>query len=223
MSNTYVAVSTDPIKSYEEIVEYAKEMQDKADLLHCDVMDGKFVQSKTYDWAMVENLNQNTALMLDVHLMVDEPLQSIENYIKAGANIVTLHYEAFKKKEDLVKAINLVKSMKTLVGLSIKPETSFKEVRLFCYNLDLLLVMSVEPGKSGQKFFNNTFEKVKEIAKFRHDNNLNFKIEVDGGVNGDNAKGLREAGVDILVSGSYVFGATDRKKAIESLKKKLTT
>lgn len=219
MSNTYVAVSTDPIKSYEEIVEYAKEMQDKADLLHCDVMDGKFVQNKTYDWAMVENLNQNTALMLDVHLMLDEPLQSIENYIKAGANIVTLHYEAFKKKEDLVKAINLVKSMKTLVGLSIKPETSFKEIRLFCYNIDVLLVMSVEPGKSGQKFLNNTFEKVKEIAKFRHDNNLNFKIEVDGGVNGDNAKGLREAGVDILVSGSYVFGATDRKKAIENLKK----
>ena len=219
MSNTYVAVSTDPIKSYEEIVEYAKEMQDKADLLHCDVMDGKFVQNKTYDWAMVENLNQNTALMLDVHLMVDEPLQQIENYIKAGANIITLHYEAFKKQEDLVKAINLVKNMKALVGLSIKPETSFKEVRLFCYNLDLLLVMSVEPGKSGQKFLNNTFEKVKEIAKFRHDNNLNFKIEVDGGVNGDNAKGLREAGVDILVSGSYVFGATDRKKAIENLKK----
>lgn len=219
MSNTYVAVSTDPIKSYEEIVEYAKEMQDKADLLHCDVMDGKFVQSKTYDWAMVENLNQNTALMLDVHLMVDEPLQSIENYIKAGANIVTLHYEAFKKKEDLVKAINLVKSMKTLVGLSIKPETSFKEIRLFCYNIDVLLVMSVEPGKSGQKFISDTFEKVKQIAKFRHDNNLNFKIEVDGGVNAENAKGLREAGVDILVSGSYVFGATDRKKAIESLKK----
>ena len=219
MSNTYVAVSTDPIKSYEEIVEYAKEMQDKADLLHCDVMDGKFVQSKTYDWAMVENLNQNTALMLDVHLMVDEPLQSIENYIKAGANIVTFHYEAFKKKEDLVKAINLVKSMKTLVGLSIKPETSFKEIRLFCYNIDVLLVMSVEPGKSGQKFISDTFEKVKQIAKFRHDNNLNFKIEVDGGVNGDNAKQLREAGVDILVSGSYVFGATDRKKAIESLKK----
>ena len=219
MSNTYVAVSTDPIKSYEEIVEYAKEMQDKADLLHCDVMDGKFVQSKTYDWAMIENLNQNTALMLDVHLMVDEPLQSIENYIKAGANIVTLHYEAFKKKEDLVKAINLVKSMKTLVGLSIKPETSFKEIRLFCYNIDVLLVMSVEPGKSGQKFISDTFEKVKQIAKFRHDNNLNFKIEVDGGVNAENAKGLREAGVDILVSGSYVFGATDRKKAIESLKK----
>ena len=219
MSNTYVAVSTDPIKSYEEIVEYAKEMQDKADLLHCDVMDGKFVQNKTYDWAMVENLNQNTALMLDVHLMVDEPLQSIENYIKAGANIVTLHYEAFKKKEDLVKAINLVKSMKTLVGLSIKPETSFKEIRLFCYNIDVLLVMSVEPGKSGQKFISDTFEKVKQIAKFRHDNNLNFKIEVDGGVNAENAKGLREAGVDILVSGSYVFGATDRKKAIESLKK----
>ena len=219
MSNTYVAVSTDPIKSYEEIVEYAKEMQDKADLLHCDVMDGKFVQNKTYDWAMVENLNQNTALMLDVHLMLDEPLQSIENYIKAGANIVTLHYEAFKKKEDLVKAINLVKSMKTLVGLSIKPETSFKEIRLFCYNIDVLLVMSVEPGKSGQKFISDTFEKVKQIAKFRHDNNLNFKIEVDGGVHAENAKGLREAGVDILVSGSYVFGATDRKKAIESLKK----
>ena len=219
MSNTYVAVSTDPIQSYEEIVEYAKEMQDKADLLHCDVMDGKFVQSKTYDWTMIENLNQNTALMLDVHLMVDEPLQQIENYIKAGANIVTLHYEAFKKKEDLVKAINLVKSMKTLVGLSIKPETSFKEIRLFCYNIDLLLVMSVEPGKSGQKFLSDTFEKVKQIAKFRHDNNLNFKIEVDGGVNAENAKGLREAGVDILVSGSYVFGATDRKKAIESLKK----
>ena len=215
----YVAVSTDPIKNFEDIIEYAKDMQDKADLLHCDVMDGNFVENKTYNSSMVENLNQNTSLMLDVHLMCEEPLQSLENYIKAGANILTVHYEAFAKKENLVKALQFIKKNKVLAGLSIKPNTPFKEVKMYCYNIDVLLIMSVEPGKSGQKFIPEVLEKIAVVDKFRKENNLNFKIEVDGGVDLQNAKILKDYGVDILVSGSCVYRAENKANIIEELKK----
>ena len=181
-------------------------------------MDGLFVSNKTFDHTLVSNINQNTSCMLDVHLMTNEPLESLPKYIQAGANILTIHYEAFSKKEDIVKAINLIHQGKALAGLSIKPETEFKDVRLFCYNIDVLLVMSVEPGMSGQKFIPETLEKIKEIACFRDQNGLNFKIEVDGGVNENNAKTLIDAGVDILVSGNCFYKAENREEMIKKLK-----
>jgi ribulose-phosphate 3-epimerase len=217
---TYISVSTDPVKSYQGIIEYTKSIQTIADMIHCDVMDGIFVSNKTFDHTLVSNINQNTSCILDVHLMTNEPYASLENYIKAGANILTVHYEAFSKHDDIVKAIDFIHANKTLAGLSIKPETEFKDVRLFCYNIDVLLIMSVEPGMSGQKFIPETLDKIKEIARFRDQNGLNFKIEVDGGVNESNAKSLINAGVDILVSGSCIFKAENREEMVKKLKNK---
>lgn len=217
-NDVYVSVSTDPIESYEGIIEYAKELQFDADFLHCDVMDGKFVEKVNYDYALVKNINANAIIPLDVHLMVEEPMKDLPNYVKAGANIITLHYEAFANKEELVEAINYIKANNCLAGLSLNPDTQFKEIKPYCYNIDLLLVMSVVPGMSGQKFIPNTIKKIKEINAFREENNLDFKIEVDGGVNPDNAKKLIECGVDILVSGSFIYKAQNRREAIEQLK-----
>lgn len=214
----YVSVSTDPIEEYQLICEYAKEMQANADFLHCDIMDGKFVPKKTYDAQLVHNINQNSLIMLDVHLMCDEPLKLIDDYLKAGANIITIHYEAFKNKNDLILALNKIKQGKALAGLSIKPETPVSEVKVYIHDFDLILVMSVEPGASGQKFMPESLEKIKELDRIRESNDYHYKIEVDGGVNANNAKEIVSAGADILVSGSFVYKSHNRKLAIEELK-----
>lgn len=216
--NVYVSVSTDPIKEYQKITEYVKEMQGKADMLHCDVMDGQFVSSETYDYNLINSLNDNSLIMLDVHLMIEQPEMIYLNYIEAGANILTLHYEAIANKEVLPRVIKNIQDRDALAGIAIKPETSFKEIKMFLYDVDLVLVMSVEPGASGQKFMPEALDKIKELDKFRQENNLSYKIEVDGGVNDQNAKAIVEAGGDILVSGNYVYSSLDREKAIENLR-----
>ena len=216
--NVYVSVSTDPANGYQEIIDYAKEMQTVADFLHCDVMDGKFVKKTTFDENLIKNINSSSLIMLDVHLMTEEPFESIQKYIDAGANFITVHYEAFKDKNDLVKTIKYIKSKGIIAGIALKPDTLFKDIKPYCFDIDLVLVMSVEPGASGQRFIFNTYEKIKEIDKFRTENSLNFKISVDGGVSPENSKLLVQYGVDVLVSGSYVCKAQDRKKAVKDLK-----
>jgi len=186
--------------------------------LHCDIMNENFVCKNTYDFNLVKNINRNSLIMLDVHLMVDDPVDDIPKYIEAGANILTIHYEAFAEKETLANTIQFIKENHALAGLSLKPATPFKEIRSFAFNCDVILVMGVEPGLSGQQILEDSFEKVREIDKFRRDNNLSFKIEFDGGVNPETAQKLIECGVDILVSGSYVYNSKDRKKAVEILK-----
>lgn len=213
-----VAVSTDPIDDYQNIVEYAKELQGHADFLHCDIMNENFVNKSTYDYNVVKSINSASGIMLDCHLMVDEPANDVSKYIDAGANIITLHYEAFEDKDMLAEVITYIKKNSILAGLSIKPSTPFKEIRAFSYNVDIILVMGVDPGSSGQETLSETYDKVAEINKFRQDNNLNFKIEFDGGVNEKNAEKLRDLGVDILVSGTFVYKAKDRVKAIKFLK-----
>ncbi len=213
-----VAVSTDPIEDYQSIVEYAKDMQGHADFLHCDIMNENFVGKSTYDYNVVKSINSASAIMLDCHLMVDEPANDVKKYIDAGANIITLHYEAFEDKNLLAEVLSYIRENGILAGLSIKPSTPFREIRAFVYNVDIILVMGVEPGTSGQATLPQIYDKVAEIEKFKEDNNLNFKIEFDGGVNEGNAEKLRELGVDILVSGAYVYNAKDRNKAIKFLK-----
>lgn len=213
-----VAVSTDPIQDFQNIVEYAKEMQGVADFLHCDIMNENFVKKNTFDYNVVKTINSASAIMLDCHLMVDEPANSVSKYIDAGANIVTVHYEAFYDKNTLAEVLKYIRSRNTLAGISLKPATPFKEIRAFAYNADVVLVMGVEPGASYQETSEEAYKKVAEINKFKKDNNLNFKIEFDGGVNEKNAQKLRELGVDILVSGSYVFTAKDREEAVKFLK-----
>lgn len=216
--NIYISVSTDPINDYQKVVDYAKELQGQTDFLHCDIMDGKFVNKKTYDDVVVKSINSNCLTMLDVHLMVEEPELVYQKYIDAGANILTFHYEAVKDKSILPELIKDIKDRHTLVGLSIKPETQFKEFKMYLYDIDVVLVMSVEPGLSGQKFMPEVIDKIKELEKFRVDNNLDFKIEIDGGISEENAKIVVDAGVDMLVSGSYVYNSKDRLSAINTLK-----
>ena len=214
----YISVSTDPVKEYQGVVDYAKELQDKADFLHCDIMDGKFVEKITYNSQLVKNINQNSLIALDVHLMCEEPLSQIDDYLVAGANIITVHYEAFKDKRQLAEAIKKIKKGGALAGISLKPNTKLKELRVYLYNIDVVLVMSVNPGKSGQTFMPEILETIKELDRIRKENSFSFKIEVDGGVNDSNAKTIIEAGADILVSGSFVYNSADKAKAIKFLK-----
>lgn len=216
--NIYVSVSTDPIKDYQEVIDYAKFMQGKADFLHCDIMDGKFVSNKTFDYNLVNNINQNSLIMLDVHLMCKEPKDIIDDYIKAGSNIITIHYEAFKNKEDIVECIKKIKKAGLLAGLSFKPETSIKEIKIFAYAVDVFLIMSVEPGESGQKFLNGILDSISQLDQLRQSNNYHYKIEVDGGINNENCKEIIDRGADILVSGSFVYNSQDKLKAIEILR-----
>lgn len=213
-----VAVSTDPIDNFQNIVDYAKEMQGHADFLHCDIMNENFVEKNTYDYNVIKTINSTSAIMLDCHLMVNEPANDVSKYINAGANIITLHYEAFKDKNQLAEVLKYIKKCSVLAGISLKPATPFKEIRAFAYNADVVLIMGVEPGTSGQETEEEMYDKVAEINRFKTDNNLNFKIEFDGGVNDKNAQKLRDLGVDILVSGSFVYNSKDRLKAIKILK-----
>ena len=214
----YVSVSTDPIKEYQAVYEYAKEMQGVADFLHCDIMDGLFVPKKTYDYQLVGNINQNSGIMLDVHLMCREPLASLDGYINAGANIITVHYEAFENKNDLMLALKKLKENHILAGLSINPDTNLKEIKVYLHDFDIILIMGVVPGESGQKFMRETLDKIKTLNEIRNDNDFKYKIEVDGGVNLENATEIVEAGADILVSGSYVYYSSDHIKAVQDLK-----
>ena len=165
-----ISVSTDPLSDFQSIIDYAKLLQGKADMLHCDVMDGKFVEKQTFDYSLIKSINASSLIMLDVHLMTAEPEATLEKYIKAGANILTVHYEAFSNKAQLIKAMQLIKSKNCLAGLSFKPETTVKEISNFLYYADIVLVMGVQPGASGQSMLPQTFDKVKSLANFRQAN-----------------------------------------------------
>lgn len=216
--NVDVSVSTLPISDYQNIIEYAKQMQGVAEFLHCDITNENFVDKNNYDYGLVKNINRNSLIMLDVHLMVNEPANDIPKYIDAGADIISVHYEAFEDKEELVKTLKYIQQQHALAGMVINPDTTFSQVRQFVFNCDIVLVMGVVPGASGQSLIDSTIEKVKELDKFRSENNLLFKIEFDGGVTPENARMLADCGVDILVSGNYIYNSKNRKEAVLSLK-----
>lgn len=214
----YVSVSTDPVKEYQSMIEYAKSLQGVADFLHCDIMDGQFVERMTYDAGLVSNINQNSAIALDVHLMCSEPYKMIDDYLQAGANIITVHYEAFADKNQIVDALKKIRKAGALAGLSFKPSTSLKDIKIYLHDCDVVLVMSVQPGLSGQKFMEEALARIAQLNRFRIENNLRYKIEVDGGINGENAKDVVDAGCDILVSGSYIYKSPNKKETIKNLK-----
>lgn len=215
--NIMVSVSTDPIENYQDIIDYASQLQGYADFLHCDVMDGIFVKRKTINAQLVSNINSNSLIMLDVHLMCEEPLKEIKDFAKAGANIITIHYEAFKDKSKLQKCIEEIHELGCLAGLAFNPHTSVNEIKIYLYALDLVLVMGVVAGESGQKFMPEVLDKIKELDKIRISNNFSYKIEVDGGINQETAELVVKNGADILVSGSYVYKSKERLKTIKSL------
>lgn len=196
-----------------------KKVEDNgADWIHVDVMDGHFVPNITIGIPVVKSLKPITNLPLDVHLMIENPQKYIKDFANAGADILTFHYEAVKKNE----ISNLIKEIKNLgikAGLSIKPKTNPEEILEFLPELDLILVMTVEPGFGGQKFMNDCAEKIKLLKKHSHDN---LFIQVDGGINEETGKICTNFGANSLVAGSYIYKSTDIKQAIQSLKKLIT-
>ena len=188
-----------------------------ADLIHVDVMDGHFVPNLTIGPPVIKNLRKYTKLPFDVHLMISPVHEYIENYANAGADIITIHPEA---TENLKESINLIKKFGKKVGVSLNPKTEIKTLIDEIDNIDLVLVMSVNPGFGGQKFMPEVLDKIKELKKIKDNNQYHFDIEVDGGINFSNSKIVLKAGANILVSGTTVFKENDGniKTNIEKLK-----
>ena len=197
--------------------EIKKLEQGGADLIHVDVMDGHFVPNLTIGPPVIKNLRKYTKLPFDVHLMISPVHEYIENYANAGADIITIHPEA---TANLKESISLIKKFGKKVGVSLNPKTEIKTLIDEIDNIDLVLVMSVNPGFGGQKFMPEVLDKIKELKKIKDKNQYNFDIEVDGGINFSNSKIVLEAGADILVSGTTVFKENDGniKTNIEKLK-----
>jgi len=198
-----------------------KEIQDlekaKADLVHIDVMDGHFVPNITIGPEVIKKLRKYTSLPFDVHLMISPVHNFIKNFAEAGADIITIHPEA---TDDLVSSIKEIKSYNKKAGVSLNPETPIEKVLPVLNSIDLVLIMSVNPGFGGQKFMPETLEKVKKLRKEIDSKKLNAKIEIDGGINFENSKSALKAGVDILVSGTTIFkeNGGDLKKNIQLLR-----
>ena len=197
--------------------EIRKLEQGGADLIHVDVMDGHFVPNLTIGPPVIKNLRKYTKLPFDVHLMISPVHEYIENYANAGADIITIHPEA---TENLKESISLIKKFVKKVGVSLNPKTEIKTLIDEIDKIDLVLVMSVNPGFGGQKFMPEVIDKIKELKKIKDKSQYHFDIEVDGGINFSNSKIVLEAGADILVSGTTVFKENDGdiKTNIEKLK-----
>jgi len=189
----------------------------EADLIHIDVMDGHFVPNITIGPEVISKLRKYTTLPFDVHLMISPVHNFIKNFADAGADIITIHPEA---TSDLVSSIKKIKSYNKKAGVSLNPKTSVNKVLPVLNLIDLVLVMSVNPGFGGQQFIKDTLEKVKVLRKEIDSKNLKTQIEIDGGINFENAKMAKEAGVDILVSGTTIFkeNGGNLKKNIQLLK-----
>ncbi len=181
-----------------------------ADMIHVDVMDGHFVPNITIGPLVVKNIRKATKLPLDVHLMIEEPSKYIDEFIKAGSDIITIHAESEGHIETLVSHI---KSSGIKAGVSLKPKSGIDLIRDHLKKIDMVLIMTVEPGFGGQEFIRGVVPKIKELRKI-----YDKDIEVDGGINKNNAKKVIEAGANILVAGTYVFKAKDIKQAIKNLR-----
>jgi ribulose-phosphate 3-epimerase len=186
-------------------------------MIHVDVMDGHFDPNLTMGPPIIRALRQYTKLPFDVHLMISPVHKYIKDYADAGADIITIHPEA---TEDLKSSIEHIKNLDKKVGVSLNPETKINLITDLLKEIDLVLIMSVNPGFGGQKFMPEVLEKIKELKKIRDQKNLDFDIEIDGGINFDNSKLAIEAGANILVSGTTIFKNNngDIKKNIDLLK-----
>ncbi len=183
-----------------------------ADVIHLDVMDGVFVPNITFGIKMVADVRRITSLPLDCHLMIVHPEKYIKDFAKAGADYITVHYEACG--ESLKDTLLQIRENNVKCGLVINPDTPVEKIENLIPLCDMVLVMSVFPGFGGQKFIADVLDKCRAIRKIIDENNLDCLLEIDGGINADTAKSAREAGCDVLVAGSAVFGASDRVAAI---------
>ena len=201
-------LSADKNKLQQEV----NEIEPYSDLIHVDIMDGKFVPIITFKAEDIKKIK--TKLPKDVHLMVQHPIEDnfIENFADAGANIITIHEEC---KDDIKEAFRLIKSKGIKVGISINPPTPLEKITPYLNNVDMVLIMSVNPGYAGQKFIPEVLPKIKELRKLKP----KLDIEIDGGINKETIKQAVKTGANVIVAGSSIFSQKDRKKAIDELKK----
>ena len=186
-----------------------------ADMYHLDVMDGKFVKNKSIDHAYVEQLREKSALLFDVHLMIENAEKVVKKYIKAGANIISLQYEAFKYENLLIKTLKTIKNSGVMVGIAIDIDTNINVLTPIMKYVDMVLVLCVKVGKGGQEFNKSAIKKIKTLRSEYPD----ILIEADGGINDKSAPAVVRAGADILVSGHYIY-SNDTFEAIQTLKGK---
>ena len=188
-----------------------------ADMIHVDVMDGHFVPNLTIGPPVIKALKKQTSIIFDVHLMISPVHKYIEAYSDAGADIITIHPEA---TEDLSASISKIKQLNKKAGVSLNPETKVSVIKNYLEQIDLVLIMSVNPGFGGQKFMPEVLEKIKELKNIQKNENIDFDIEIDGGINFENSKIAIKAGANILVSGTTVFKSNngDIKRNIDLLK-----
>ena len=174
----------------------------KAEYIHFDVMDGDFVPNLTFGPQFISDLRLKTKKVFDVHLMIYRVSKFLDDYIKAGSNIITFHCEI---DENLNELINKIKQNNVKAGIAIKPKTSWEEIKKYLHTIDQVIIMTVEPGFGGQSFLSDQIKKIKSISNYIKENNLDVDIEIDGGINYETGKLCVDAGADILVAGSFLF------------------
>ena len=184
------------------------------DYLHIDVMDGLFVNNISFGIPVIKSIRKHYDIVFDTHLMIVEPERYIDAFASAGADLITFHIEATKDSKNV---IDLIHSKGLKAGISLRPKTNVEELTPYLGMVELVLVMSVEPGFGGQAFDDSAINKIKWLKEQKELHGYTYEIEVDGGINGETAKLVREAGAEVLVSGSYIFKAKNRKEAISSL------
>lgn len=187
-----------------------------ADIIHCDIMDGQFVPNLTFGPIIVSAVRKITKLPIDVHLMIKNPDNLIQDFANAGADYITVHIE---EVVHIDRTINFIKQKGIKAGIAINPGTPIENLIQVLGLCDLVLIMSVNPGFGGQSFIDYSLEKIKKIASLRKKNNYNFKIEVDGGINKQNIRNISKAGCNIFVCGSAIFGNKDITKSTTELKR----
>lgn len=187
----------------------------KVDWLHFDVMDGCFVDNISFGLPVLKSIKKVTNMFIDIHLMIDKPEKYVDKFVELGGDLVTFHLEATDCAD---KVIEIIKSKGAKVGISIKPDTPAEAVLPYLDRVDMVLVMTVEPGFGGQVFIENTLLKVSAIRKEIDNRGLDVYLQVDGGINDETIKLVKKAGADVIVSGSYIFGASDMSDAVKSLR-----
>jgi ribulose-phosphate 3-epimerase len=186
-----------------------------ADLIHIDVMDGMFVPNISFGIPIIKSIKDITKLPFDVHLMIEEPSRYIEDFVKAGADIITIHYEADRH---LDRTINYIKSFGVKAGIAVNPATPIAAIKQLIREVDMVLVMSVNPGFGGQKYIKYCSEKIREVRELANECNKDLLIEVDGGIGTDNIAEVIKSGANVIVAGSAVFKNGELEKNIRDLK-----
>lgn len=185
-----------------------------AEYLHIDVMDGIFVPNISFGAPVYKSLRKYSNMIFDVHLMITEPIRYVEDFVKAGADIVNFHVEA---TDDPKGTIDKIKSLGVRAGITIKPNTPVSAIEPYLGDVSLVLVMTVEPGFGGQKLMPECLDKISELKRIREEKGYDYEIEVDGGVGSGNIRQVMESGVDVVVAGSAVMGAEDIEKAAKEM------